>query len=413
LLVAVDHPPSADETGEQSSQRTAAAVPATIDAARRRIEEILQKEVEFKFVEMPLHDICAYISDLHNISIVIDAGSLDEEGMSDDVEITLVLSGITLRSALNLILEPLGMDVIVGDEVLKVTSALRAAERFETRVYDVFDLAAAGFETLRLAKVIVATTGFDAVDDGSRNVSIIESRGVAEWHVGNQSLVALPGCLVICQTQPVHAEIAELLRLLRLHTGAKPQTDPQQTVAENARAHIVAAFAATTEINFIDTPLSDAVDYLAHLHDINILFDELALEEEGITTDESISQVLSGVRLDSTLRILLEPLGLVAVIEDEVLKITTEIVAENKRTTRLYDVSDLATGNLKAQDFARAVQATGTAVNWANSFEGDVGAVSSIHNFVVVSQTDAVHRSIEKLLAQLRRVLKNRKPAGG
>jgi hypothetical protein len=95
------------------------------------------------------------------------------------------------------------------------------------------------------------------------------------------------------------------------------------------------------DIEFIDTPLKDAMDFLADAHDITIIMDEQALTEEGVAIDEPLNRTLSGITLRSALKIILEPLGLTYVIEDEVMKITTIIAAEDKLSTRVYPVGDL------------------------------------------------------------------------
>lgn len=95
------------------------------------------------------------------------------------------------------------------------------------------------------------------------------------------------------------------------------------------------------DIEFIDTPLADAMQFLADAHDITIIIDEQALTEEGVAIDEPINRTLSGITLRSAMKIILEPLGLTYIIEDEVMKITTIIAADEKLSTRVYPVGDL------------------------------------------------------------------------
>jgi hypothetical protein len=96
-----------------------------------------------------------------------------------------------------------------------------------------------------------------------------------------------------------------------------------------------------TSLEFVDTPLSDAIDFIASLHTITILIDETALTDVGIPTDEPVNLILNGVKLRSALKIMLEGLGLTWVVEDEVMKITTSEIAEEKMQTRVYPVGDL------------------------------------------------------------------------
>jgi hypothetical protein len=50
------------------------------------------------------------------------------------------MKGITLRSALRLLLQPLGLTYIIEDEVMKITTQAKADEKTSTRVYPVGDL---------------------------------------------------------------------------------------------------------------------------------------------------------------------------------------------------------------------------------------------------------------------------------
>ncbi len=105
---------------------------------------------------------------------------------------------------------------------------------------------------------------------------------------------------------------------------------------------IVNALDDQTELSFSDTPLDQAIEYLADLHNIPIIIDEKALEDEGIAKDTPVPNLqLSGITLRSALKLMLEPLGLNYVIEDEVMKITTQAIAEETLQTRVYPVGDL------------------------------------------------------------------------
>lgn len=81
--------------------------------------------------------------------------------------------------------------------------------------------------------------------------------------------------------------------------------------------------------------------------DINIpiVIDERALEEEAISLDEQITlQLQSPVSFRSALKLVLEPLNLTYVIEDEVMRITTKTNSAN--VTRVYPVGDLVVPNM-------------------------------------------------------------------
>lgn len=101
------------------------------------------------------------------------------------------------------------------------------------------------------------------------------------------------------------------------------------------------ALTETTEVSFTDNPLEEALNYLEDLHHIEIWIDKQALQDEGVATDQQVTLVMTGISLRSALRLILEPLGLTYIIEDEVMKITTQAKADEKMSTRVYPVADL------------------------------------------------------------------------
>ncbi|MCC7421770.1 MAG: hypothetical protein IT428_15935, partial [Planctomycetaceae bacterium] len=110
-----------------------------------------------------------------------------------------------------------------------------------------------------------------------------------------------------------------------------------------AEERIRSALDQTTEFEFVETPLKDAMSFLSDLHNITIILDDAALEGENIDKDVAVNRIMSGISLRSALKIILEPLALTYIIEDEVMKITTITEAEDPKhnTTRVYPVGDL------------------------------------------------------------------------
>lgn len=98
------------------------------------------------------------------------------------------------------------------------------------------------------------------------------------------------------------------------------------------------------QINFQDAPLSQVLDQLAQLADINLVVDWLVLAEEGVMSDTPVRIPLSQpITLKSALNLILEPLRLSYVIKDEVLKVTSERIREGSIVTVTYNVADLVT----------------------------------------------------------------------
>lgn len=167
----------------------------SVSPAEHRIEVALAEETETGFVETPLKDAIEFSADLHSITIFIVEDELDDAGIALDSPITLDIAGITLRSALNIMLKRLDLTYVIEDEVMKITTVEAAEKKLVTRVYDVRKLAEAGFEQDALAKTITAAVRAKSWD---------EERNISE----------LPGCLIVTQSQPAHREIVELLHQL-------------------------------------------------------------------------------------------------------------------------------------------------------------------------------------------------------
>ncbi len=110
-----------------------------------------------------------------------------------------------------------------------------------------------------------------------------------------------------------------------------------------AEEKIFAELDKTTELDFDETTLEDAVDIIKEQHNgINIVIDAGALDLAGVSaSDETVSQVIEGITLRSALRLVLKTLDLTYVVKDEVLLITTIEEAEQQLITKVYPVGDL------------------------------------------------------------------------
>jgi RNA polymerase sigma factor (sigma-70 family) len=225
-----------------------------------RIQAALESETTIEFPGNPLRDVMEYTSQIHSIQIRIDEQALADSGISSDEEVSLVLTGVTLQSAMDLILESVAgvpLDYIVDDEILKITTREKADQFLETRVYSVRDLeptltGTAVANTIRKSVQPRSWMHIEIVPDGDMGGptgSMMMSgampgmstnsdagltgmmggynpggAGLGEMQIvpdsdGNGTIDALPGCLVITQTQRIHRQIADLLDQLRQHAA--------------------------------------------------------------------------------------------------------------------------------------------------------------------------------------------------
>lgn len=105
------------------------------------IEQKLKSPVLLKYENTPLSEVVSGLSELAGVNIHLDPRGLTQEGVNTDTPVTITLTKeVTLKSALNLILEPLHLSYVINDEVLKITSEQLRDGQLITKPYNVADL---------------------------------------------------------------------------------------------------------------------------------------------------------------------------------------------------------------------------------------------------------------------------------
>lgn len=92
------------------------------------------------------------------------------------------------------------------------------------------------------------------------------------------------------------------------------------------------------------TPLDVVVDFIRKNTEINVMVDEAALAEAGITSDMAIPTNFTNIKLKNYLKHSLTPLNLSYIVEDEVLTITGKNRRSGKHVWKVYPVADLVIG---------------------------------------------------------------------
>jgi hypothetical protein len=198
--------------------------PVDVERARR-IEEELKKPTQMEFVETPLQDIIDFLKNFHGVEIQLDKKALDEAGVGTDTPITKNLKGISLRSALRLVLSELELTYMIRGGVLLITTQEQADSRLYTVIYEVADLVTCRDDMDRLW------------DDYDTLVDLITSTVVpTTWdEVGGAGSIAPASfagarVLVVTQNQEVQDQIIDLLRKLRymMHNSGQTLEPPRR-----------------------------------------------------------------------------------------------------------------------------------------------------------------------------------------
>lgn len=123
-------------------------------ATEMRIMEQLGEDTKMPFIDTPLEDVVAFLRDQHDIPIELDTRSMDDVGLSVDTPLTRNIKGISLSSALQLLLRELDMTYVVHGEVLLLTTVDAAPKYARLRVYDVSKLVGDSQDAIPLAATL-------------------------------------------------------------------------------------------------------------------------------------------------------------------------------------------------------------------------------------------------------------------
>ena len=125
----IDRTPVKTEKKEDATEGDDAKKPDDLSKAEERIWDELDKQTEVVFAETSLTEVVTFLADYHNIPIIIDAETLTKAGIATDTPVTRTLTGVKLRSALKIILQPLNLGYMIEDDVMKITTAAKVKEK--------------------------------------------------------------------------------------------------------------------------------------------------------------------------------------------------------------------------------------------------------------------------------------------
>lgn len=202
-------------------------------ASRReqQIERALEAPTSLAFKETPLEDVAQIIHRQHRVPIHLDRRALDDVGIGTDVPITFQGRGLSLRSALRLILREFELTYQLNNDGVLITTPEEAESELTTVIYPVSDLVRfrdsegkewSDYDTL--IAIISSTVAPQTWDD-------VGGPGAIEGTRYQNTDV-----LFVSQTQDVHRHIASLLDKMRSVAGGK-SPDGKLPLKEKPESH--------------------------------------------------------------------------------------------------------------------------------------------------------------------------------
>jgi len=367
------------------------------EANEAQIEKALDLPVTLNVQAVPLDRVVTQLAEQFKIPIHLERRHFAELGAKPDAPITLRASGVTLRSALHLLLNPddLGWAVVHG--VLLVTTREQEDQIQEPRCYNVLDLVAIGPGSSADRE---SSLDYDSVAE-----AIMSCTEPTSWDSGSGPAIVwmtpFRGTLVFTQTPRVHRQCAELLaavRAVREKRNGLARIGGDLQLQNDARLREL--LEESVEIDAANQSLDEFLSQLAQRYHVNICIDRPGLKEAGVEIGTPVTLRLAAVSLKAALALVLEPLDLRAMVYDEVVWVTTKDRAP--LTTVVYWIGDIASQGhgVDAPDFEQVFKEV-------FHYERDTGwTTARLDDLIVCRCREYDHDRIVALLAEVRAQLK-------
>ena len=110
----------------------------------QKIHRTLETECQLELIDIRLEEVSDYLQDIYKVPVAIDRKSLSVIGIDIDEKVSCNFKGITLKSALTLLLRDYDLAWKVENEVLQITAREPLLRTLVTEVYDLSDMLSKG-----------------------------------------------------------------------------------------------------------------------------------------------------------------------------------------------------------------------------------------------------------------------------
>ena len=377
-----------------------------------RLTEFLNRPMSkpWNFVDMPLSEVVAWITENEQIELQIEKQSLEDEGVLTDEPLTFAHRDGTLGNALRLLLEDLELtfqpiDFRQRKLQFRVTTPGAAEEQSIRVVFPVSD-------------VLTLPGGSIVFDD--LMYQIMSSVQPETWDMnggpGAITVIKSPPALSVTHSWAIQVEVLEYLGELRRinkayqqqGTGVLIEVGKLQQI-KKLRTRLDRPLRQAWQ--FVDTPLDRALQAIASAESMIILFDHAALNEYGIPLDAPVSHKAErGKPFHAAFSELLKrshELAYVPITFDQqqpLLQITPAGESDEKQQVVVYPVADLVdSGSLSADDIADGLTENVDPTSW--NLQGGPCSVVFVESqrALTVSASWRRHLDVIDHLAKVRR----------
>lgn len=106
----------------------------------KELEQKLESNVSLNFKDTPLQQVVADLQSITGANVILQNGALQEAGIRPETPLSLKVENVSLKSALNILLQDLKLTYVIKDEAFQITTQQHAKGKTQQKVYNVADL---------------------------------------------------------------------------------------------------------------------------------------------------------------------------------------------------------------------------------------------------------------------------------
>lgn len=349
-------------------------VPASVYAQGNADKRLIQKTTlsgEAQTLGEVLEDLC----NKHKLKLKFDKESLNAEGIDTSYPLSKIqATGITVESALGLILEPLQLVYTVDKGTLLIEAKTKADAQLVTITYPLAGLGAVDPDMLTNT-LETMTSGLWEELDGE----------------GGKIVMISPQAVTIAQTRSAHVEIAALLQHMAAALTGKRAAP---TIIERSEEILNRTISKPTNLPAGEMTIDDLAETLRSKLKINVVVLTTALQDEGIDLDTKVTLPAEKQSVIAALTSALADKKLALLIRHEVLQITTQAMVDDLLSVRIYDSR---TSKRPAEEIATQVVQLKDIGQWED-IDGIGGTATAYGPLVLIRQTAVAHEQLAKQL---------------
>ncbi len=344
--------------------------------------------------DYPLKNVLANLSRQYEVPIVVDQASWDELGIPDYESTNLPPLGtrpsednpfpfwndsLTLSQILDVVLDEPNLSWYVRDGIITVTSPEAQSKYLFPRSYDVGVMRRKGVSAETLTEVLQKHTNANREKAGGTGGRISV--------VGN--------VLTVWQSYQVHRQVRGLLLKL-----AEPGGSPWIDYAEERR-RLAVILRKPTRANYPNgIVLRDFVNDMSRSSAIPIAVDEFAINDAEVwLSDELMIPPIGTIPLEAVLKMAFNGRNVALVLRNGVPTLTSLADANDPGNfpAAVYDVRGLPGTGTDGSELLDAVRAIADS-KWKSADQPGGRMTLTENGLLVVSQSDQVHRTLQRLL---------------